>query len=187
MLALITGGSGSGKSAYAENLCVAMHKAAGKPLSLPMLYIATMFPFDEEAYRKIDRHKELRKTKHFDAVEQYTGLHKLSVEPATTILLECMSNLVANEMYQEGGAGDDCVAVVTEGVKHLKAQGSDLVIVSNEIFSDGIEYHPETWKYQRYLGKINQGIAAQADIVVEVVYGIPVIHKGADLLGEIYG
>ena len=53
-----------------------------------------------------------------------------------------------------------------------------MVVVSNEIFSDGIEYDPETFRYQQYLGKINQYIAGKADLVVEVVYGIPLAQKG---------
>lgn len=53
-----------------------------------------------------------------------------------------------------------------------------MVVVSNEIFSDGMEYDAETMRYQQYLGKINQYIAAKADVVVEVVYGIPLVQKG---------
>ena len=41
-----------------------------------------------------------------------------------------------------------------------------------------MEYDPETVRYQQYLGRINRHIAKQADLVVEVVYGIPLIHKG---------
>ena len=52
-----------------------------------------------------------------------------------------------------------------------------LFIVTNEIFSDGIEYDDKTQRYLRYLGQINQAMATQADIVTEVVYGIPVTIK----------
>ena len=133
---------------------------------------------DEEAFKKIDRHKELRKNKNFDAVECFTNLSRLKLERPPTVLLECMSNLVANEMYQEDGAGEHTVDCVKEGVKHLKAEAKNLVIVSNEIFSDGMDYDPETVRYQKYLGQINQAIAAEADLVVEIVYGIPLVHKG---------
>ena len=56
-------------------------------------------------------------------------------------------------------------------------QAKELVIVTNEIFSDGIDYDEETKRYQSYLGKINQELAKRAKAVAEVVYGIPVERK----------
>ncbi len=53
-----------------------------------------------------------------------------------------------------------------------------MVIVTNEIFSDGILYEGESEKYKEQLGQINSMLAEMADSVVEVVYGIPVWHKG---------
>lgn len=173
MLALVTGGSGSGKSAFAENLCVHLHEQEH-----PMVYIATMYPFDEEAYRKIDRHRKMRKDKNFDTIECFTHLETVTAKQPTTALLECMSNLTANEIYQDGGAKENTVEAVLTGVRHLAKQMNHVVIVSNEIFSDGIEYDEETKRYQEYLGAINAGIAKQADLVVEIVYGIPIVHKG---------
>lgn len=179
MLALVTGGSGSGKSAYAENLCLKLQKGRE---DIPKIYIATMYPFDSEAFRKIDRHRELRKNKHFDTIECFTGLKNVILnEKNTTVLLECMSNLTANEMYQENGAGLQTVEEICKGLDALCAQAADVVVVSNEIFSDGMEYDEETFRYQKYLGKINQYIAAKADLVVEVVYGIPLRQKGVEI------
>ncbi len=174
MIALVTGGSGSGKSAFAESLCVNLHGQCKRP----MIYIATMYPFDEEAFRKIKRHRRLRKTKNFDTCECFTHLEKINVDEKTTALLECMSNLVANEMYQEDGAKEKTPEAVLEGFKTLTSQLNNIVVVTNEIFSDGIEYDEETLRYQKYLGQINAGLAKMADLVVEIVYGIPVVHKG---------
>lgn len=172
MLILVTGGSGSGKSEFAENLVLQLHKE-------PYLYVATMYPFDEECHRRIERHREMRKEKHFDTLECYTGLKNAPVSDYGTVLLECMSNLTANEMYQDGGAKEQCVESILIGVDKLQKSCDHLVIVSNEIFSDGIIYDEETIRYQRYLGRINQEIAKKADLVVEVVYSIPVVHKGS--------
>lgn len=172
MLALITGGSGSGKSAYAENLSVACHQSGDA-----MIYIATMYPFDEESHRRIARHRQMRKDKNFDTVECFTHLSSVRLERPTTVLLECMSNLTANEVFQEEGAGERTVEAVMEGVKSLAEQAEHLIIVSNELFSDGIAYDPETDRYLRYLGEINRQIGQRADLAVEVVYGIPVYHK----------
>lgn len=88
-----------------------------------------------------------------------------------------MSNLVANEIYQEGGAGENTVAAVLSGIRHLLEQAGNLVVVTNEVFSDGITYDPETEKYLEKLGVINGQMAQLADAVTEVVYGIPISHK----------
>lgn len=172
MLILVTGGSGSGKSEFAESLVLQFH-------TKPYLYIATMYPFDEECHQRISRHRAMRREKEFDTLECYTELADADVSGYGTVLLECMSNLTANEMYQEGGAGDRCVEAILAGVKRVEASCEHLIIVSNEIFSDGIDYDEETKQYQKYLGTINQEIARAADLVVEVVYSIPVVHKGS--------
>ena len=85
MIHLITGGSGSGKSAFAEASIVALGEAQ-------RFYIATMYPFDEESFRRIERHRNMRKEKKFTTVECYTGLKKLQLPSGCNILLECMSN-----------------------------------------------------------------------------------------------
>ena len=63
MLYLRTGGSGSGKSEYAEKLAVSMHQkglAAGG-----LFYIATMYPYDGECEERICKHQAMRKGKGF--------------------------------------------------------------------------------------------------------------------------
>lgn len=174
MLTLVTGGSGSGKSEFAENLTVSYK-------SSKLIYIATMYPYDDEAYKKIDRHKEMRKNKNFDTVECFTNLKKLDIPSGSSVLLDCMSNLVANEMYRDDGAKELTVQNIIEGVKKIKDSADNFVIVTNEIFSDGIEYDEETNKYLRNLGMINSDIGKIADNVVEVVYTIPIFKKGEKL------
>lgn len=170
MITLITGGSGSGKSAFAEEKIV---KFGG----LNRIYIATMYPFDEESFRRIDRHRKMRSEKKFTTIECFTGLKNVKIPPNSCVLLECMSNLTANEMFQPDGAKENTVKEILKGVRSLNEQAEELIIVTNEIFSDGIEYEEETRTYQKYLGQINQQIAAISKEVTEVVYGIPICHK----------
>lgn len=172
MMVVVTGGSGSGKSAFAEDTVLGFGEH-------PRFYIATMYPFDEESHKRIARHRAMRAEKNFETVECYTGLKNLNFPKDAVVLLECMSNLTANEMFQENGAGENTVAEVIEGVKHLKDMVGNLVIVTNEIFSEAAAYEGETETYQSYLGAINVEMARMADSVVEVVYGIPVYHRKA--------
>ena len=171
MLTLVTGGSGSGKSAFAEDKILSLGQ--GK-----RFYIATMHPYDEESYKRVERHRKMRAGKGFETVECYTGLENLEFPQDAIVLLECMSNLAANEMFEESGAGADTVEAVLRGVRKLKSQVRHLVIVTNEIFSEAASYEGDTVRYQEYLGKINQKLGEMADQVVEVVYGIPIWHKG---------
>ena len=70
---------------------------------------------------------------------------------------------------------------IQKGILHLKDQCDLLVVVTNEIFSDGIVYGPEIQAYIRLLGRIDAWMAGQADQVTEVVYGIPLHLKGGGL------
>ena len=51
--------------------------------------------------------------------------------------------------------------------------------MTNEVFSGGKEYEGETLTYLRLLAMLNRKLAAGADLVVEVVCGLPDILKGA--------
>ncbi len=184
MLYLITGGSGSGKSEYAERLAVDRHqkRKAGK-----LYYIATMYPLkDGETQRRIERHRSMRKDKGFETIECCSGLERITAESGDVLLLECMSNLLANEMYLESGRikakGTDSFSqiwdAILQPVLNLAERAGDIILVTNEVFSDGVEYEAETETYIRLLGTINQKLAAAAEGVVEVVCGIPLAVKG---------
>lgn len=185
MLYLVTGGSGSGKSEYAEQLAVRLSAGSSSKRG-KRCYIATMYPCDEECLDRIGKHRLMRKGRGFTTIECYHHIGQLSFEKEDVILLECMSNLLANEMYQkEGqitGRGAQADRQLGEGIlKPLlqwKQQAGSVIIVTNEVFSDGMEYGLETEEYLRLLGEINQLLAKEADAVVEVVCSIPVYHKG---------
>ena len=86
MMAVVTGGSGSGKSAFAEDKILSLGQ--GK-----RFYIATMHPYDEESYKRVERHRKMRAGKGFETVECYTGLENLEFPQDAIVLLECISCL----------------------------------------------------------------------------------------------
>lgn len=177
MRIVITGGAASGKSAHAERI-VCTHTPADS-----RLYLATMQPFGAAAAARIARHKRLRAGKGFETAECYTDLaHFRTNRYYNGILLECMSNLLANEMFSPAGAGEDAVRAVLDGVQALENQCRVLVIVTNDIFSDGEQYTAETMRYLEQLGQINHALAVDADAVAESVCGILLPHKGGNLL-----
>lgn len=183
-LILITGGSGSGKSAYGEQTACNLGENGGK------YYIATMQPFDKECLRRIERHRLLRADKGFETIEQYRNIGEAvkEIKPrnndtasrSITVLLECMSNLLANEMYTSNGEKTNWAKVcdkIIEDIEKLRSVCEHLIVISNEVFSDGCDYDRETLRYILMLGEINTRIAAQAEQVYEVVCGIPIRKK----------
>ena len=180
MMTLIIGGSGSGKSAYAEDYTISLSEDRKK------YYIATMQIYDEEGKRKVERHRMLRGGKGFSTIEQPVDIgkaaEKLEAEDRTA-LLECVSNLTANEMFSGEVPGTE--EVITEkivgGIAVLNRELTHLVIVSNNVFEDGNVYDKTTMAYIRAMGRINQKLAEMADEVVEVVVGIPIVIKNKNI------
>ena len=176
MVTLIIGGSGSGKSAYAEEyIC----KKAGKNQKY---YIATMKAADKESKDRIEKHRNMRKDKCFITIERPVNIGGLSREDLTDssyALLECMSNLVANEMFSDSEPKPSATVVekIVRDIKALASKLDSLVIVSNNIFEDGIEYDQYSMEYIRALGLINQKLSDMAEAVIEVVVGLPVKIK----------
>lgn len=174
MITLVTGGSGSGKSAYAEDL---LSSCEGTKY-----YIATMQIFDAEGEKKVKRHQKLRAGKGFITIESPVDAGKISFEESCekkSALLECMSNLTANEMFSSNSrkTADEVAAKVITDLKQLCEKTDNLVIVTNNVFEDGILYDEGTMEYLKALGAINARLAAMADYVTEVVAGIPVAIK----------
>ena len=176
MMTLIIGGSGSGKSAYAENYMNSISEDRKK------YYIATMQIYDEEGKRKVERHRMLRGGKGFSTIEQPIDIGKAAEkmeDGERTALLECISNLTANEMFLGEIPGTE--EVITEKIVGeiavLNRELTHLVIVSNDVFEDGNVYDKTTMAYIRAMGRINQKLAEMADEVVEVVVGIPIVIK----------
>lgn len=169
MMTLISGGAASGKSEYAEGLAVSY--------GLPLVYLATMRVWGEEERRRVERHRAMRAGKGFVTVERPENLAEAAVPAGSVVLLECLSNLTANECFGAlgfEGAGER----ILKGIDRLREQTCHLVIVTNELFGDGIDYPEETGRYLEVLASLNCALASRADRVVEVVCGLPVVWKG---------
>lgn len=174
MFTLVVGGAASGKSEYAEGLVLASpHR--------PRYYIATMEPFDEEGRKRVEKHRRMRADKEFETVECYTDLASVRLPARGTVLLECIGNLAANELYSPRGAGSGsgALSAITGGVDALLAQCADLVVVSNEVFTGGTDYAAGTEDYLRLVAEADRALAKRADRVCEVVCGLPQYYKGA--------
>lgn len=183
MILLVIGGSGSGKSEYAEKRIMDLKKNSKGEL----LYIATMKALGAESLERIIRHRNLRMGKGFRTIEKSEDI--LSIKEDYSLskekhlgLIECVSNLVANEMFKNEKIMDlDLVASkVAFEIEKLGESLKDMVIVTNNIFEDGICYDNETKNYMKSLALVNKRLFELADEVIEVVVGIPVTLKKED-------
>lgn len=177
MMSLIIGGSGSGKSEYAENRICALAGDEKK------YYLAAMKVYGEEGKRRVERHQKLRAGKGFLTIEQPVSaelaLQDMEEPENASVLLECMTNLAANEMFTEAGqiSEEAVVKKITDAVMILRREVKHLVIVTGNVFEDGIRYDEGTMAYIAALGEVNRRLAKTADEVVEVVAGIPIMLK----------
>ena len=166
MIVLVTGGSGSGKSAFAERLIEHLPREK-------RVYAATMQVYDGESVRRVQRHRAQRAGLAFETVECPKDLAGAGIADGSTVLVEDLMNLTANEIF-DGGDPDRIVPALED----LAARCAHLILVTGDVFSDGVQYPEETEAYRRKLAEINRKAAALSDIVVEVVYSIPVLLKG---------
>lgn len=168
---LIIGGSSSGKSEYAEQIACKLQPGE-------KLFVATLYPYDAASQEHVEQHQRRRSNQGFQTIECFTGLQSLPPCDGKTILLESITNLVSNEMYMEGGANVQAVTRILADVEKLKNECENLIVVTDDVFNDGVEYDYEIERFVHYLGEINLGLAQMADTVIEVIYGYPVVHKG---------
>lgn len=177
MKCLVLGQSGSGKSQLAEQ--------AADHIGGVWIYAATMIISDQETEKKAVKHQKRRNPKIFHTIETPASIMKTlntSLGPRLTqgnLLIECLSNLLANEMFAKGAAYDIEVGIFQEIIQ-LSEIVSNLIIVSNDIFCDSTCYDSWSEDYVKKLAWLNINLAQISDIVVEAVCNIPVFHKGGE-------
>ncbi|MCD7837928.1 MAG: bifunctional adenosylcobinamide kinase/adenosylcobinamide-phosphate guanylyltransferase, partial [Clostridiales bacterium] len=120
MMTLVSGGAGSGKSAYAEALILQSAVA-------PRIYLATMQAWGEEGRQRVKRHRRLRAGKGFFTVEQPLDLSEVEIPQGSAVLLEDLSNLTANECFGGAGFAGTEERILTD-VDSIRAQAGELVI-----------------------------------------------------------
>ena len=166
MIVLVTGGSGCGKSTWAEKLADTLPREN-------RIYLATMHVMDEESRERVKRHREQRADKGFFTLEREKDLGRACLPEGSIVLLEDLVNWTANEKF--GGGDPDRMIPDLRG---LGERCRHLILVTNDLFSDGVNYAPFVQDYLRRLAEINREAAKMADCVVEVVYSIPMVLKG---------
>ena len=176
MTVLVLGGAASGKSALAEQICRRQTPPGGS-----RHYLATMEnDGTPECLERIARHQAQRASKGFQSWETpLTGcFDSLPLKEGDAVLLECLTNLTANEMFSSGAFAPGAVSRVLEGVWKLERRCAALVAVTGDVFGDAFLYGGGTQSYLQALGEVSRRLAGDFDVVVETVCGIPCLLKG---------
>ena len=166
-LSLVLGGAASGKSTFAEGLV----KGTGRPL----VYFATAQQFDDEMREKVDRHKQMRGAGWRTIEEPLdVGRALAAIGGDNAVLLDCATMWLSNHLLAE----TDLAEAEAGLMAGLALCAAPVVIVSNEV---GLSVVPDNALARRFRdeqGRLNQKLAAKADLVVNVVAGLPQVLKG---------
>ena len=172
MLILVSGGSASGKSEFAEGLVTASGLET-------RAYLATMQVWDAESERRVERHRRMRAGKGFATVECPVNLAGAVLPAGCAALLEDLSNLTANEFFgpqgREGAVRPGALRRGAGGGAGRPAGGGHQRAVLRR---NGLR--PRDLAYLDVLARLNRAVARRADRVYEVVCGIPIAWKGAN-------
>jgi adenosylcobinamide kinase/adenosylcobinamide-phosphate guanylyltransferase len=176
-LSLILGGAASGKSAFAEGVVT----KSGRPRT----YVATAQAFDAEMSAKIAAHRAGRGRDWRTLEAPLDVVGALGQVAATeVVLLDCATLWLSNVMLEAEAAGvgeNRATADLDAACDRLLAALADCpapaVVVSNET---GMGIVPDTRlgrAFRNAQGRLNQRLAAQANWVVLVAAGLPMILK----------
>lgn len=162
MVIFVSGGSGSGKSEFAESL-ITDSKIDKRT------YIATMQVWDNEGRGRVQRHLELRAGKGFETLECPTGLERAELSGGA-VLLEDLTNLFMNEFF--GGGAQGAMDRVERGIELLAKKAELLVIVGNDIFSSGESFDGDMSDFIAQLGRLHGFVTGLADECYEVASSV---------------
>ena len=154
-LILVSGSNDSGKSLFAEEL---ISRCDG-----PRYYIATMKPQTAENHQRIEKHRRQRKHLHCETLELPFEVANAPLKENSVVLLEDVSNLLANVLFEKKGSG----SAVLNDILQLKQRCQLLVAVTISGYREE-DYDGETAAYVRELNHINQQLFQAADIAYEM-------------------
>ncbi|MCL2620604.1 MAG: bifunctional adenosylcobinamide kinase/adenosylcobinamide-phosphate guanylyltransferase [Defluviitaleaceae bacterium] len=176
MRVFISGGCKNGKSTYAQHVA----KWQGRQ-SNPLYYIATMTATDGEDLGRIANHQQEREGWGFITIEQPKSIEGIlpKCNRNGSFLLDSITALLANEMFSAHGDYDEnaCERTAT-GLSQVLDRLENIVIVSDYIYSDAMQFDPLTEAYRKSLSTLDRLVAEKCDVVIEVAYTQIIVHKG---------
>ena len=186
MKIFISGGCKNGKSFYAQQYARQLAKVQGAG---SLYYVATMKPVDSEDDERIARHRREREGWGFATIEQPVDIEKILTQCGRkdSLLLDSLTALLANEMFLPNNKVNEHAAEkIVAGLLQITDTIENIAIVSDYIYSDAVLYDPLTEKYRESLAKIDRMAALNCDAVLEIAYTNVIVHKGKEMVEELY-
>ncbi|CUO45448.1 MULTISPECIES: bifunctional adenosylcobinamide kinase/adenosylcobinamide-phosphate guanylyltransferase [Clostridium] len=191
MIVLVVGGAKSGKSMFAQNLSKSLNESLKNPINGQLdgeierevgklYYVATMNPYDLEDLKRIENHLREREGYGFNTIEETLNMSKVSslIKEEDTVLIDSITSLVTNYMFRGKEFYKDVSDDILSGILEIINNSKNVVIVSDYLFSDSIQYDCYTENFRKEIGVVNRKLAKIADTVVECSYGNIIYHKG---------
>jgi len=175
-ITLITGGSRSGKSAFAQRLA---EEQAGS-----RLFLATCPVTDKEMEIRILRHIRDRQKGNWDTVEEPVDIagQLQSAARYDTVLIDCLTLWVNNLMYEalekNRVLDEDRVTRQTDRlIQAAREHLGEVIMVTNEVGLGIVPENKTARLYRDLIGRCNQCVGLDADRVFLVSCGIPLQIK----------
>ena len=178
---LITGGSRSGKSMYAQRIA--------ESLSGTRTYIATCPVIDKEMEDRVRKHQEARKSASWQTIEEVTDLAGAlrRSKGSEVILIDCLTLWINNLMYEaeqkKKYLDEDMISARCEDALGVcRGLTGTVIFVANEVGMGIVPENPSSRLFRYLAGRCNQSMAAHADTAIFMVSGLPVYIKGEKVL-----
>ena len=163
----VLGGAASGKSAWAEALL--------EKYDQPMTYLATGRIFDTEVRARVDIH-QARRDHRWTTIEAPLdlgpALAELDVD--APVLIDCATMWLSNQLLD----GFDLGTAQTALIDALRNCRAPWVMVSNEVGHGIVPDNALARQFRDAQGRLNIALAAEADLAVQVIAGLPQVLKG---------
>ncbi len=167
----ISGGVRSGKSHFAESYIT--------NLTGNYIYLATAKYEGSEMINRIQTHKNDRKDKGFNTIDKSSDITEIInlLDSNDIILLECLTTLVANEMFENNLSENEVVSKVVKDILSIKSKVKEIIVVSNDLYGDDIKYSKEVEAYYNAITTISIELIQHSNEVYELSYKIPIRRK----------
>jgi adenosylcobinamide kinase/adenosylcobinamide-phosphate guanylyltransferase len=172
IITLVTGGTRSGKSAFALDLALRgyTHRT----------FIATAMPTDREMEDRIARHRQER-GEGFRTVEEPLDLPVvLSRLPRDggVALVDCLTVWLGNLYHHCAGEEAGVLERIGELLMAVDTAPCDLILVTNEVGWGIVPENPLARSFRDMAGYLNRKVAEKADRAYLICMGIPLTLKG---------
>ncbi|MCP4162664.1 MAG: bifunctional adenosylcobinamide kinase/adenosylcobinamide-phosphate guanylyltransferase [Deltaproteobacteria bacterium] len=175
-IVLVLGGTKTGKTSFAENRAKSLEKSE----SIPVYYIATANPIDDEMCVRIKKHQEKRSA-NWKTIEEPVDVSKAINRISngkSVIILDCLTLLMTNLLFEKGEncPREEAEKVVFSEIDKIVAESekkdSEIIIISNQVENGLVSEYKWARMFQDIAGITHQKLGSAAEKVYLMNAGI---------------